>query len=89
MGHSNTCGPVTAAQVDSELLALGEHFSTQLAPPSTGWRETGEEAGPAATVEAGDGRNCTCFGGGRNIGSHFYRAVASTPSVNCLGNQRT
>ena len=78
-GHSSTCGPVPATHVHSEHSALADHVSTELAPPATGWRETGEEAGPAATEEAGDGENCTYSDDGSNTGFHFYKVAASFP----------
>jgi hypothetical protein len=69
----------------SELAALEEHDAAELTPPSTGRWETVEEADPAATLEAGGGRNYTYFGGGRSTGFHFY-TMASIPSQAYLGN---
>ena len=69
----------------SELAALEEHDAAELTPASTGRREIGEEAGSAATLEAGGERNYTYFGGGRSTDFHFY-TKASIPSQVYLGN---
>ena len=76
-GHSSTCGLVPAAPGSSEVSALVEDVATQKAPPATGWRETDEEAGSAATVGPGGGSNCTYPAYGRKTGVHFHTVPAS------------
>ena len=71
----------------AEQTALDELVAAEKAPLSTDWRETGEEAGPAATVGADGGRNYTDFVAGSGIGSHFCRVAASVPYYTLFDNQ--
>ena len=74
--------------VDAELLVPVEHVAAEQAPAATGWRETGEQAGPAATVGPAGGKNCTYSGEDSNTGFRFCK-VASIPCWAFHGNFRT
>ena len=75
--------PVPAVHVDCELVARVENVATWVAPPASIGRETGEDAGTAAPVEAGGGKIYIYIGGGRNTDFRFYIAAVSFPDWTC------